>query len=783
MDRLLRPERFGVDPHSPDASRQWNHWYETFLNFISSIETQPADKRKILVNFISPSVHELICDCDTFETAVSVLESIYVKPKNEVFARHLLSTCTQEDEQTLDQFLQKLNMLAKDCNVRAVSAEKNRNDLVRDAFIRGMRSRHIRQRLLERKEIDLQAAFEQAKLLELAENQSRAYSLMSPTVPCGAVAQDENISEKLNISPPSNEVISGFAQSLCFFCGYSRHPRFKCPAREATCKACGKKGHFLKVCRSGPQPKRISSAVNPTLSSLTVAASPNCLSNAVIEVVINGIVMQALVDTGSSESYISSAVVLRNHWNVVHSRSQITMASTSLSSVTTGHCFVKLRYRNTEYPSVKLSLLPNLCSDVLLGHDFLRQHKQVVIPFNGERPPFSLCGVLAARVKPPSLFENLSPDCKPIATKSRRHSPPDQQFIDFEVQRLLKEQIIEPSQSPWRAQVLVTSNENRKRRLVVDYSQTINRYTYLDAYPLPNMDDLVQKIAQYDVYSTLDLQSAYHQIPLRAQDKQYTAFEACGRLYQFCRIPFGVTNGVACFQRTIDQIIQTAQLRDTFAYVDNVTICGRTIADHDLNLKKFLDTAKLCGITFNDNKSIIASHSIKLLGYEVSKGIIKPDPERFDSLRQLNPPGDFKSQQRVTGLFAYYSKWISHFSDKIHPLIHNKIFPLPSSVKQSFDSLKQELEAAALITIDYGAPLVVETDASDTAIAAALSQNGRPVAFFSRTLSHSELRHSSVEKEAHAIVEAVRKWRHYLLGNHFQLITDQRSVAFMFDGK
>ena len=132
-------------------------------------------------------------------------------------------------------------------------------------------------------------------------------------------------------------------------------------------------------------------------------------------------------------------------------------------------------------------------------------------------------------------------------------------------------------------------------------------------------------------------------------------------------------------------------------------------------------------------------------------------------------------------MFAYYSDWISHFSDKIQILNQNITFPLPPQVLDSFERLKSELEEAVLFTVDPNLPLVVETDASDVAISATLNQEGRPVAFFSRTLTSSEKNHSSVEKEAYAIVEAVRKWRHYLLNSHFRLITDQRSVAFIYN--
>ena len=99
------------------------------------------------------------------------------------------------------------------------------------------------------------------------------------------------------------------------------------------------------------------------------------------------------------------------------------------------------------------------------------------------------------------------------------------------------------------------------------------------------MDDLAQEIAKYKIYCSLDLNSAYHQIPIK-EDKRYTAFEANGKLYQFCRIPFGVTNGVACFQRIIDKIIKENNLTGVYTYVDNVVVVGKNQQEYDENLEK-----------------------------------------------------------------------------------------------------------------------------------------------------------------------------------------------------
>lgn len=783
MERLFRPERFEADPHSPSASEEWVHWHETFENFLSTIQQPELDKRKLLVNFISPSIYQLVIDCSSYKEIIETLNKIYVKPKNEVFSRHLLATTKQESGQSVDQFLQKLRCLSKDCNFRAVSAEKHRDEAIRDAFITGLRSNVIRQRLLEKPTLDLKLAFDEARMLEHAQQQSLVYD--SPTyVPCGATSNQTEVTGSVAHSgamdsPPELNVTAA-TSTVCFFCGKYRHPRSKCPAREATCNSCGKKGHYQNVCRSNPSTKRTASAIHPVISSI-VATSSTDLSQSIVQVKVNGVPLNALIDTGSCENYLSTAIARKHDWPVEPSTSAISMASTHLSCITRGHVYACIQYKNTTYDRVKLSLLNNLCADVILGISFLSQHKHVVIPFNGHLPSFSVCSLTAAKVDAPSLFSNLTPNCVPIATKSRRHSIEDSRFIQTEIQQLLKQNIIEPSNSPWRAQVLVTTNERHKKRMVIDYSQTINRYTYLDAYPLPRVDDLVEKVSRYTVFSTLDLQSAYHQIPILEKEKPYTAFEACGKLYQFRRIPFGVTNGVACFQRTIDNMIRDERLQDTYAYVDNVTVCGHDMEEHDRNLQKFLDAAKKRGITFNDSKSVIAVNTVKLLGYEVSNGLIKPDPDRFQALRELAVPHDLSSQRRVVGMLAYYAHWIPNFSDKIHSVVHNRSFPIPENVKNAFFDLKDELERAAIFTVDYTRPLIVETDASDIAIAATLNQDGRPVAFFSRTLSPSEQHHSAIEKEACAIVEALRKWKHYLLGNHFTLVTDQRSVAFMYD--
>ncbi|CAB0020557.1 unnamed protein product [Nesidiocoris tenuis] len=209
------------------------------------------------------------------------------------------------------------------------------------------------------------------------------------------------------------------------------------------------------------------------------------------------------------------------------------MASTNLSTSVSGVVVLDLELQGFRYTNFKLSVLPSLCSDILIGHDIMQKHTRVDLNFGGNQPPLSITAVTQAAVEPVRLFTNLDPDIRPIATKSKKHSPEDLTFIKTEVKQLLDDGIIEESISPWRAQVLVVRSDTRKRRMVINYAQTINKFTVLDAYPVPNIDEMVSEIAKYSVFSTLDLKSAYHQVPIHRDDRPYTAFEADGNLYQF----------------------------------------------------------------------------------------------------------------------------------------------------------------------------------------------------------------------------------------------------------
>ena len=190
----------------------------------------------------------------------------------------------------------------------------------------------------------------------------------------------------------------------------------------------------------------------------------------------------------------------------------------------------------------------------------------------------------------------------------------------------------------------------------------MNRYTLLNAHPLPKIDEIVNKVANDRFYSSLDLKSAYHQVPLLERERLFTAFEAMGKLYQYRRLPFGVSNGASAFQKVIDDFILRHNLKKVYAYLDDLTVTGSTLEEHDQNLQKLLAAAEQDGLTLTKKNQ--KYDNIQLLGHEISQASIKPDPDRLRPLLEMPTPQTPKELKRVSGMFAYYAKWIDNFSSK-----------------------------------------------------------------------------------------------------------------------
>ena len=231
MDKILRPTRFGCELNAPNVEKEWKHWFKTFENYLAAQTIagndaqQQATKLQALTNTVSASVYEYISEVTTYNAAIEILKSLYEKPKNIIYNRHKLATRTQQSDESIDQYMQTLEQLSKQCDFAQVSAEQNRKDYVRDAFINGITSGGIRQRLLENNTLTLADAYQKARTLEQAQKQSLCYSSSSssPHITSDAPPANVAVMETYDDTPLAAAYQQQDGAVTCMFCGGTRH--------------------------------------------------------------------------------------------------------------------------------------------------------------------------------------------------------------------------------------------------------------------------------------------------------------------------------------------------------------------------------------------------------------------------------------------------------------------------------------------------------------------------------------------------------------------------------
>ena len=287
--------------------------------------------------------------------------------------------------------------------------------MLRDAFINGLTSSSIRQRLLEKDDLNLERAFDLALSLDRAQEQSLKY-IVPVTATAAENFLDDTSANNHSCASASNKESSTNPSKKCFFCGGKVHPRSQCLAKDANCFKCGKKGHFARACKA--KDSNISTSATyqqgPYLSSI-IASAPNCLQSSIIEASINGQPANALLDTGSSMSFIAMKYCKKFVIPYTKKNSNVNMASTIHTARINGEARVNLEISGKTYTKFTLGVIDNLCADVILGLDFMKEHEEVRFKLHGNKSLLevdsgvvkrmdNVCLVMAANVDPPRIF-------------------------------------------------------------------------------------------------------------------------------------------------------------------------------------------------------------------------------------------------------------------------------------------------------------------------------------------------------------------------------------------
>ncbi|CAK1596608.1 unnamed protein product [Parnassius mnemosyne] len=300
----------------------------------------------------------------------------------------------------------------------------------------------------------------------------------------------------------------------------------------------------------------------------------------------------------------------------------------------------------------------------------------------------------------------------------------------------------------------IDASGQQKWRIVIDYRK-LNDITVGASYPIPQISEILDELGQSKYFSTLDLASGFHQILINVEDAPKTAFSVPQGHYQFTKMPFGLKNAPATFQRLMNTALTGLQGIRCFVYLDNIVIYSHDLNSHIDNLSSVFQRLRNYNLKLQPDKCEFLRREVAYLGHQITKDGVNPNPEKVKAVTQFPTPKSPKDIKSFLGLVSYYRRFIANFSEiakSLTQLLKKGVpFLWENQQQVAFDELKHKLTSAPiLIYPDFSIPFILTCDASNYAVAAVLSQGpigkDRPIAFASRTLNESEYPSSKLQR-------------------------------------
>ncbi|CAG4947035.1 unnamed protein product [Colias eurytheme] len=380
-------------------------------------------------------------------------------------------------------------------------------------------------------------------------------------------------------------------------------------------------------------------------------------------------------------------------------------------------------------------------------------------------------------------------DHTPIALPPYRVTPAKKEIMRAELDKMLAEDVIEECESAWAAPCVLVPKRNGTYRFCVDYRK-LNAVTKTDAYPMPRIDELLQSTKKGCVMSSLDLRSGYWQVSTADRDK--TAFVTPFGTYRFKRMPFGLKNSPATFQRLIDRFRSGSTLggKTILGYLDDLLVISEDLESHLADLRAVFERLRVFKLRANREKCVFARDRLKYLGHVISRDGISPDQEKVSAVIGMKEPTNLQQLRTFLQTCSWFRKFIPEFAKVAEPLTRltkkSQAWVWNLEQVKSFETLKKLLTTAPiLVQAEYTKPFVLRTDASNYALGAALLQGEspnqeHPIEYASRLLTPAEQNYSTTEREALAVVWAVERFRGYIDGHQVNVITDHQPLKWLF---
>lgn len=351
--------------------------------------------------------------------------------------------------------------------------------------------------------------------------------------------------------------------------------------------------------------------------------------------------------------------------------------------------------------------------------------------------------------------------------------------IERQVREMLDQGIIQRSSIPFSSQVLLIRKKDGSFRFCIDY-RALNTATVPDHFPISTADELFDELGKARVFTKLDLRSGYHQIRMHEEDVYNTALRMHVGHFEFLVMPFGLTNAPSTFQAAMNAIFQPMLRKFMIVFFDDILVYSPSQEMHDQHLASVLSVLQQHKFFVKLSKCSFCSTSVAYLGHFVTDGLLKADPSKIEAMTAWPTPKTVKQLRGFLGLTGYYRRFITNYALIAAPLtdlLKKDAFVWSAEAEASFGEPKAAMTTTPVLRLpDFEIPFCIETDASDAGIGAVLLQENHPIAFFSKKLGPRRRVVSTHHKELCAIVEAVQKWRQYLLGREFVIRSDQKSL-------
>ncbi|PIK38997.1 hypothetical protein BSL78_24163 [Apostichopus japonicus] len=255
----------------------------------------------------------------------------------------------------------------------------------------------------------------------------------------------------------------------------------------------------------------------------------------------------------------------------------------------------------------------------------------------------------------------------PVKQPHRRIPPSQWEEVKEHIRKLLDNGVIRPSTSPYASPIVLVRKSDGSLRLCVDYRK-LNMKTIKDAYPIPRIDESIDALHGTKWFSTIDLLSGYHQVAMEEADKHKTSFTTPFGLYEYNRMPFGLSNAPGTFQRLMQACLHDQFFTSVLCYLDDILVFSKSFDDHLVNLQRVFDRLRQQGLKIKPSKCTFFQSEVKYLGHRVTADGVRPDPDKVQAVKNWPEPQNVKDLRSFLGFCSFYRRFVVDFAKTAKPL-------------------------------------------------------------------------------------------------------------------